>query len=57
MTASSPTPSLPWRENPGHRRWLRAEADALFAFFEPNSIDPCRRLSLAGQFAGARWQG
>ena len=40
MTASSPTPSLPWRENPGHRRWLRAEADALFAFFEPDSIDP-----------------
>ena len=40
MTASSPPPALPWRENPGHRRWLRAEADALFAFFEPDPIDP-----------------
>jgi sulfoquinovose isomerase len=28
-----------WRESPGHRRWLTAEADALFAFFEPESID------------------
>ena len=40
MTASSPPPALPWRENPGHRRWLLAEADALFAFFEPDLIDP-----------------
>ena len=39
MTASSPPPSLPWRENPGHRRWLRAEADALFAFFERKGKD------------------
>jgi mannose/cellobiose epimerase-like protein (N-acyl-D-glucosamine 2-epimerase family) len=29
-----------WRRNPGHRRWLEAEADALFAFFEACSINP-----------------
>jgi mannose/cellobiose epimerase-like protein (N-acyl-D-glucosamine 2-epimerase family) len=33
-------PALTWRENAGHRRWLHAEADALFGFFEPESIDP-----------------
>jgi mannose/cellobiose epimerase-like protein (N-acyl-D-glucosamine 2-epimerase family) len=33
-------PHLPWRESSGHRRWLRSEADSLFAFFEPESIDP-----------------
>jgi mannose/cellobiose epimerase-like protein (N-acyl-D-glucosamine 2-epimerase family) len=40
MTATTTAKSLPWRENPGHRRWLQAEADSLFAFFEPDSIDP-----------------
>jgi sulfoquinovose isomerase len=29
-----------WLDNPGHRRWLRNEADSLFAFFETESIDP-----------------
>lgn len=29
-----------WRDAPGHRRWLAAEADALFAFFEADSIRP-----------------
>ena len=29
-----------WRRNPGHRRWLEAEAEALFAFFEADSINP-----------------
>ena len=37
--------SPPWRRNADHRRWLTAEADALFNFFEPDSIDP------AGGFA------
>jgi sulfoquinovose isomerase len=30
----------PWTENPGHRAWLNGEAEALFAFFELNSLDP-----------------
>jgi sulfoquinovose isomerase len=30
----------PWRENDDHRRWLRAEADRLFRFYEANSLDP-----------------
>lgn len=29
-----------WRESNGHRRWLAAEADALFAFYEIDSIRP-----------------
>jgi sulfoquinovose isomerase len=52
MTASSPTSGLPWRENPGHCRWLEAQADSLFAFFEPDSIDPSggfRSLDDAGR--------
>ncbi len=42
---TSDPPSLPWAQNPGHRAWLQREADALFAFFEPHSLDP------AGGFA------
>ncbi len=34
-----------WRETNGHRRWLAAEADALFAFYEVDLIHP------AGGFA------
>jgi len=34
-----------WRRNAGHRRWLAAEADALLAFYEVESINP------AGGFA------
>ena len=41
----SQDPLNPWTRNPGHRAWLQREADALFAFFEPHSIDP------AGGFA------
>ncbi len=40
MTAPAAPHDPPWRKSPGHRRWLEAEADALFAFFEPESIDP-----------------
>ena len=29
-----------WRDTNGHRRWLTAEADALFAFYETDSIRP-----------------
>jgi mannose/cellobiose epimerase-like protein (N-acyl-D-glucosamine 2-epimerase family) len=29
-----------WRDRPGHRRWLAAEADSLLAFYEPDLIDP-----------------
>ena len=29
-----------WRANEDHRRWLRREADLLFAFFEEESLDP-----------------
>ncbi|MBV8473027.1 MAG: AGE family epimerase/isomerase [Hyphomicrobiales bacterium] len=29
-----------WRDTDGHRRWLAAEADALFAFYETDSIRP-----------------
>lgn len=29
-----------WRETDGHRRWLSAEADSLFAFYEVDSIRP-----------------
>ena len=32
--------NAPWRENPGHRRWLTAQAGALFDFFEANSFNP-----------------
>ncbi len=54
-------PSAPWRETHGHRRWLQAEADALLAFFEPESIDPSggfraldsRGRALAGETARA----
>jgi len=30
----------PWRANRDHRRWLRQQANALFDFFEPESINP-----------------
>jgi sulfoquinovose isomerase len=40
MAAPAAPYDPPWRDRPGHRRWLAAEADALFAFFEPESIDP-----------------
>ena len=33
-------PALPWRKNPGHRAWLAGQAEALFRFFEPHSLDP-----------------
>ena len=29
-----------WLDDPNHRRWLRREADLLFAFFEIDSLDP-----------------
>ncbi|HYA73052.1 MAG TPA: AGE family epimerase/isomerase, partial [Roseiarcus sp.] len=29
-----------WRQTNGHRRWLAAEADALFAFYEVDLIRP-----------------
>jgi sulfoquinovose isomerase len=29
-----------WRANRDHRRWLRQQANALFDFFEPHSINP-----------------
>jgi mannose/cellobiose epimerase-like protein (N-acyl-D-glucosamine 2-epimerase family) len=29
----------PWRTRPAHRRWLEAEADRLFRFYEANSLD------------------
>lgn len=29
-----------WRARPGHRRWLKGQADALFDFFQDASIDP-----------------
>jgi len=32
-------PNPPWRKNPGHRAWLAGQAEALFRFFEPKSID------------------
>ena len=32
--------STSWLDNPGHRNWLRDEADSLFAFFEAESLDP-----------------
>jgi sulfoquinovose isomerase len=44
MPESSDVPTA-WRDTSGHRRWLTAEADALFAFFEGDLIDP------AGGFA------
>ncbi len=45
MTSKILAPLAPWTQNPGHRAWLQREADALFAFFEPEAIDP------AGGFA------
>jgi sulfoquinovose isomerase len=30
----------PWTARPAHRRWLESQADALFAFYEPRSLDP-----------------
>ena len=39
MTANADL-DAPWRENPGHRRWLLGQADALFDFFEANSFNP-----------------
>ena len=30
----------PWRRSPDHRRWLLNQADALFTFFEAESLDP-----------------
>ena len=36
LPASAPA----WRENADHRRWLRGQADSLFAFFENESLDP-----------------
>jgi len=35
-----PAGSRPWRENADHRRWLTAQAEALFTFFEDESLDP-----------------
>jgi mannose/cellobiose epimerase-like protein (N-acyl-D-glucosamine 2-epimerase family) len=32
--------SKSWLDDTNHRRWLRHEADSLFAFFEAESIDP-----------------
>ncbi len=32
--------NTPWRERPDHRRWLQAEADRLFRFYEATSLDP-----------------
>ncbi len=32
--------SQPWRRNEDHRRWLRRQADDLFAFYEADSLDP-----------------
>src|SRR5579872_1677658 len=29
-----------WLDDPNHQRWLRQEADSLFAFFEIESLDP-----------------
>src|SRR5262249_35855527 len=29
-----------WLDDPNHQRWLRQEADSLFAFFEVDSLDP-----------------
>ncbi len=39
MTHDAATSSRFWRASAGHRRWLATEADALFRFFEPESID------------------
>src|SRR5947209_15713853 len=36
LPASPPS----WRESADHRRWLRAQADGLFAFFEDESLNP-----------------
>ena len=30
----------PWHRRPAHRRWLETEADALFRFYEGESLDP-----------------
>ena len=32
--------SSPWTSRPAHRRWLETQADALFSFYEPHSLDP-----------------
>ena len=32
--------SQSWPQNEGHRRWLQAQAEDLFAFFEDESFDP-----------------
>ena len=37
MTTLAPTPT-PRRDDPAHRAWLAAEAEALFAFFQPSLI-------------------
>jgi mannose/cellobiose epimerase-like protein (N-acyl-D-glucosamine 2-epimerase family) len=29
-----------WTQRPAHRRWLERQADDLFAFYEPRSLDP-----------------
>ena len=31
--------SSPWTSRPAHRRWLERQADALFSFYEPHSLD------------------
>ena len=35
-----PVADAPWRERLSHRRWLEAEADRLFRFYETASLDP-----------------
>ena len=40
MSSQLVTSALTWCKNPGHCRWLTFEADALFRFFESESIDP-----------------
>jgi sulfoquinovose isomerase len=37
---SAPQARRSWLDDENHRQWLRREADALFAFFEVESIDP-----------------
>lgn len=39
MTATSELSGRPWRETPGHRRWLEARADALLDFYQPALIN------------------
>jgi mannose/cellobiose epimerase-like protein (N-acyl-D-glucosamine 2-epimerase family) len=43
-------PPKSWLDDSNHRRWLRQEADSLFAFFEGETLDPAGGFFLLDEF-------